>query len=287
MAMNLDHLDHLDVFELTELKREYSQYIEEINKKLANKNIHKLKGNIEPFEDDVLGYNDSRLKHYLEITDIEDIFFLKKSFNTPFDNRKKRLTSEKLILLNSKAKALANSYGFTRPNQLFGITYEYRYHKQSHPLLQNEFFLELSQRIKKLSYLNEIFQDKDNCINYQGVYTSFMYIKRYLKETLIIDSIEDDHQLVFKDYNNKVKIVTENIGSIANELLDLRESIPGSRLVVFNKILSATADKKPNTPITYWQRNLIDTIAYGTTLEKLESKDYSDAKQLIYLPYKK
>lgn len=43
----------------------------------------------------------------------------------------------------------------------------------------------------------------------------------------------------------------------------------------------------PGRQITFEQKIFIDAIAFGTTKEKLENKNYEDAKKLLYLPHQK
>lgn len=113
-------------------------------------------------------------------------------------------------------------------------------------------------------------------------------MKNYLEKVLKEDSKKSDDELVFQYYTEKFKIVTENMVPITNELLKVRNNVSGSRLSNLNMGLCKIAHKKVgNNSVTKVQRFFIETIAYGTTLEKLKSRDYSDVKQLIYVPLSK
>lgn len=230
----------------------------------------------------------SRLQNYLEKTSVTDIPFLYHSLgNVGRDNINGVLTREHLFFLNKEGKKLAKDYKIPSSSYLGYVLYNPQEKKNKDLLLENAFFNDLWKRTMTLAYLDEIFQNQVNCIQYQGTYVTFQYVKNYLEKVLKEDSPKSDEELIFQDYMEKFDIVTENIVPIANELLKARNRVSGSRLSNFNMALSKIAHKKQDSSITKRQRFFIETIAYGTTLEKLKSKNYSDAKQLIYLPYKK
>lgn len=276
--------DKLDSYELVELRDKYNKTIKEIDKELEKRPPKVIDSNYK-IEADNNNHYYNRLQHYLEITNISDIKFLHRSLEFTKGNNKGPLNRSELVLLNKKAYEIAKSYGVVSPAKLSNIIL----YNKNHPLLKDRTFIQLYQKSQTLSHLDEVFKEEDNCIDYQNSYTTFKYIKNYLESVLsgVGNSPKQDNELVFKDYQRKISIVTENIVPIANELLKLRNSVTGLRLSVCNQSLYRMANKKPTTKITYIQQVFIQAIAYGTTLEKLESKDYSDAKQLVYLPYKK
>lgn len=232
--------------------------------------------------------NTPRLQKYLEKTKISDLDFLFRSLNNMRGNNEKgTLSTEKLILLNEKTKSIAESYGITTEYQLFELILNHLYYKRTHPLLCEKEIVNAWNRFKTLAYLDEFFKDFNNCLDYQGSYTTYKYVKSYLKEVLIEDSKESDYDLVYKNFNRKIHLATENLVPIANELLTLRESIPNSRISVCNQGLKKTSKKVPRSPITFDQQIFINAIAFGTTKEKLETKNYEDAKRLLYLPHQK
>lgn len=232
--------------------------------------------------------NSQRLQNFLEKTKISDLNFLYRSlFYMRGNNAEGFLTTEKLFLLNEETNNIAKSYGITTEHQLFEIIAFRHFNSTTHPLLKENQIIEALKKFKTLAYLDEFFKNIDNCLNYQGSYTTYKYVKNYLKEVLVENSKEIDEKLVYNNLNVKLQLAKENIVKIANELLTLRESIPNSRISVCNQGLKKTSKKVPNSPITFDQQIFISAIAFGTTLEKLEKENYEDAKQLLYIPYQK
>lgn len=279
MGFSLDGLIHLNKLidlsrlndsDLEKLKESYISYIKEIDTLLEKKS------------------GLSRLQNYLERTSFRNIHFL--YYNLMYagrDNTNGSLTRDRLFFLNKEGKRLAQDYGITSSSDLSYVLHNPESKEKRQSLLENDSFNDLWKRTMTLAYLDEIFQDQANCINYQGTYVTFQYVKNYLERVLKDDSLKSDDELIYQDYTEKLNLVTENIVPIASELLKVRNMFSGSRLSNFNMALSKIAHKKEGSSISKKQRFFIETIAYGTTLEKLKSEDYSDAKQLIYLPYKK
>lgn len=275
--------------ELLLLMNEYKNSTKASRQELANyKEIAKEKI-IKIIKKDVdTSTNTPRLQNFLENTKISDLDFLFRSLNHMRGNNEKgTLTTEKLILLNEETKSISESYGITNEYQLFELILNHLYHKRTHPLLCEKEIVNAWNRFRTLAYLDEFFKDINNCLDYQGSYTTYKYVKSYLKENLIEDSKESDYDLVYKNFNRKILLATENLVPIANELLVLRESIPNSRISVCNQGLKKATKKIPNSPITFDQQIFINAIAFGTTEEKLEAKNYEDAKKLLFLPHQK
>lgn len=232
--------------------------------------------------------NNNRLQQFLEQTKISDLNFLYRSLvYMRGNNLGGPLTTEKLIISDKETKSIAESYGITTESQLFHLIIDHFYHSKTHPLLKEEKIINSWNKFQTLAYLDEFFKDVNNCLNYQGSYTTFKYVKNYLKTILIEDIPENDSELVFKNGKIKLTLATEKLIPIANELLILRNSIPNSRISVCNQGLKRTANKVPGSQISFEQQIFINAIAFGTTLEKLENDNYEDVKQLLYLPHHK
>ncbi len=276
-----NNLSEFSTYKLIQLKSQYKKYIKDIATELNRRWQEETPDHIEVIS---TKKNNERLQHYLESTCIEDIPFLHENLRfSPGNNRKGPLDKGELLLINREANDLAKHYGITNSFELSNIFWRYR----SHPLFKNQLIQELYQKIQKLSYLDEVFRDQKNCMNYQGSYITFQYIKSYLEGVLVEDNLQSDTDLIYRDYEKKIEIVTENLIPIAQQLLLSKDSMPGARIAVCNNSLTKIANKKPSSLITYRQKTFIEAIAFGTTLGKLQSENYEDAKQLIYLPYKK
>lgn len=232
--------------------------------------------------------NSPRLQKYLEETTINKLDFLHRSLEfTRGNNQDGNLTPERFAFLNEETKEILSFYNINTEFQLFDLIIDCFYKKLKHPLLSDSQFLKYWHQFHTLAYLDEFFKDISNCLAYQGSFTTYNYVKRYLKETLTEDNQEPNETLIYKNYSSKLEIVSKNLIPIANEILVLRNSIPNSRLSICNHGLKKTANKKINSPITFDQKVFINSIAFGTTLEKLEANNYEDAKQLLYLPHQK
>ena len=276
-----NNLSKFGTYELIQLKLQYKKYIKYIDTELNKRWQGETPDHIEVIS---TKNNNERLQHYLESTCIKDINFLHENLNfSTGNNRRGPLGREELLLINKEANDVAKHYGITNSFELSNIFWRDR----SHPLFKNQIIRELYQKVQKLSYLDEVFRDQKNCMNYQGSYITFQYVKSYLEGVLVEDNLQLDADLVYRNYKKKIEIVTENLIPIAQQLLLSRDSIPGARIAVCNNSLTRIANKKPSSLITYRQKMFIEAIAFGTTLEKLQSENYKDAKQLIYLPYKK
>lgn len=274
------YLENLSLHELTNLKEIYINNIKDIDKELKRRFLESISTN--PGNEITINNNSDRLQKYLDTTNISNIKFLNNSLEEKGNNKNGPLSIDSRVLLDKNAEKIGKDYKIDSQKLS-----SYRILNHYHPIFNNDAISEAYKKAQFLSYLDEIFKDKDNCMNYLGAYTVFKYVKNYLENVLQSDDSKSDNELIYQDYEKKVEIVTENLVSIANELLFLRNSIPGSRISVNNSILLKTAHKKVDTQITHRQKNLIEAIAFGTSLEKLESKNYEDAKQLVFLPLKK
>ena len=163
---------------------------------------------------------------------------------------------------------------------------DYQCKKKDHPIMQDENFIIAWNKANTLGHLDKIFQNEQNRLDYQGTYAAFQYVKKHIWESLSINTEEKEEELVWKNFDQKKILVTENLAPIAAYVLIHRNQIPKARVFINNGGLSRTAQKKKGSPPTYVQERFIDAIAFGTTLEKLQQQNYEDSKQLIYLPKK-
>lgn len=228
-----------------------------------------------------------RVTKYLYSTYISDISFLdynmriEKSFNN-----KGRIHDTQLPFFDEEMKNLIQSYGINNERELFFTMIDYQFKKKDHPIMQDENFIIAWNKANTLGHLDKIFQNEQNRLDYQGTYAAFQYVKKHIWESLSINTEEKEEELVWKNFDQKKILVTENLAPIATYVLIQRNQIPKARVFINNGGLSRTAQKKKGSPPTYVQKRFIDAIAFGTTLEKLQQQNYEDSKQLIYLPKK-
>lgn len=114
-----------------------------------------------------------------------------------------------------------------------------------------------------------------------GPYNMLNYIKDYIY-SLLKQNPNIDREDVFKDYSEKKELVNLRLRDISSYLLEIRNGT-NLKLCICNLSLSKNAEKvsKYNT---IDQDLFIDTLAFGTTLEKIENRDYGDYQKLLYLP---
>ena len=126
-------------------------------------------------------------------------------------------------------------------------------------------------------------ENPENVYYIEGLYNALNYIKTAI--SIMLHSkrkIETKHDL-FLDFNEKKELVTKNLGDISKHLLQLRQSVPNSRLCVGNQALIKNATKYGVT-ITRPQIKFISSIAFGSTLEKLKDGNYEEAERLLFVP---
>ena len=282
-------LEELSIKELENLKKNYLAKISEINNQIT------IKGNEERAQleqirnPQILNEKQiiDRVNRYLQVTNYSDIPFLdynmrvSKSFNN-----KGQLSNTGLIFLDKEMKKLVESYEIMNESQLLHIILNHQIHKNTHPIIQDENFMIAWKQVATLKHLDNIFQNEQNRIDYQGTYAAFQYVKKHIEECLSTDTEENENELVWKNFDKKKIIVTENLTSIATYVLTQKSKIPGARIFINNGGLSRMTKKKQESTPTYIQERFVEAIAFGTTLEKLNQQNYEDAKQLIYIPKK-
>lgn len=133
----------------------------------------------------------------------------------------------------------------------------------------------------KLQDMENFFTQAENRENYEGLYNTFQYIKNYIYYCAQ-DKEKVDEYDIFKDEQEKKGIVTANLVNIATYLEEIREGTK-LRLSVGNASLTVSTREK-TVPLTKRQEDLVEALAFGMPLEKLQKGNYEDAKRLLYLP---
>lgn len=133
----------------------------------------------------------------------------------------------------------------------------------------------------KLEDMEAFFTKTENRENYEGLYNTFQYIKNYIYYCAQ-DKEEVTEKDIFKDEQEKRGIVTANLVNIATYLEEIREGTK-LRLSVGNASLTVSTREK-TVPLTKRQEDLVEALAFGMPLEKLQKGNYEDAKRLLYLP---
>lgn len=131
-----------------------------------------------------------------------------------------------------------------------------------------------------LKQLDEVFTNTDYIDNYEAVYHTFCYIKDSIYSYLSQYKEEASKEHFFRDYPEKQELVKTQLQDIAKYLYEVREE-NGLRMSITNQGLRRTA-RKVGDGITYHQQRMVEAIAFGTTIEKLEAKNYEDSKRLLY-----
>ena len=114
-----------------------------------------------------------------------------------------------------------------------------------------------------------------------GPYNMLNYIKDYIY-SLLKQNPNIDREDVFKDYSEKKELVNLRLRDISSYLLEIRNGT-NLKLCIYNHSLSRNAEKVSKYNTTH-QDLFIDTLAFGTTLEKIENRNYEDYQKLFYLP---
>ena len=220
-----------------------------------------------------------RTHRLYEKTDYSEIGFLQKSmFSYAGNNLLGSLSEYELLIYNSQYKSILESH-IIRDNLAYLSTICYDRYKNINGLE------DAINNVKKLSYLEEFFKNNRNIYSYQGSFNTFLYVTNRLNN-ILTDANINDYEIINRNWEEKKNYIEKHLSEIARFLLDYRESVEGARLSVGNQGLLRTS-KKVSENLTLNQMILSDAINFGTTLEKLESKDYSDSLGLIYIPVKK
>ena len=136
-------------------------------------------------------------------------------------------------------------------------------------------------RTGKLQDMEYFFSQEESRENYEGLYNTFQYIKNYIyycakgKDEIC----EED---IFQEEQRKKGIVTADLLNIATYLEEIKEGTK-LRLSVGDASLTVSTKEK-TTPLTNKQEMLVEALAFGMPLEKLQKGNYEDAKRLLFLP---
>lgn len=215
--------------------------------------------------------------HILKKIKIEDLHFLYRNFYCSTGNNKKgNLNYTKLLLEYPEVQEIAKSCGII--NMERGLTKEFC----NHP-----YIVDLKQRVYFLSYVDRFFKGTEQILDYEGSCNTFLYVKEYICDCIDEEKdMEENFQTVFLDVGEKIEYVKANFKEIANFLLEERNRIPFARLSIYNNAISRGA-RKFGQQFTMDQKEFIDAIAFGNTLEDLQQGNYENMKRLIYIPTEK
>ena len=135
-----------------------------------------------------------------------------------------------------------------------------------------------------LFYLENFYKDPYNTYHREGGFNTYNYIKDYIYGLLLSNSnisVSD----VFYQYDEKMKLVSYNIAEVAAYLYEYMKNVDGIKFSVGRQGLANTARRvNRNAPLSPYQEKLVQAVAFGTSYEKLESRDYEHAKRLLFIP---
>lgn len=205
---------------------------------------------------------EKKCNNMLKQIGINELFFFKKSLNDKWNNK-----GGKLQIYNSTLLEIEEKYHIDKnylTSSINGIFFNNKYNDMI-----------------PLEIFNEVFDTPFYAEYYENIYNTFNYIKNSIYRNLTEDkgsNISKDSLL--RDYVQKQSIAYNDLKYIADYLNSinhdgiLRSSVSDELLKNCSSINSNSMSKSV----------LAEAIAFGTTLEKLESKNYEDSKRLLYLP---
>lgn len=140
-----------------------------------------------------------------------------------------------------------------------------------------------------LSYPDILYFDKVDDIfkinlfqeDFEGPYNMLNYIKSYIY-SLLKQKKEVTAEDIFLNYSEKKRLVTIQLKDISSYLYEIRNGT-NLRLCIHNMGLSRMVNKTGDQ-LSLRQSLYVDALAFGTTLEKIEDKNYEDYQKLLYLP---
>ncbi len=173
------------------------------------------------------------------------------------------------FLLDSGMFAAGNNYGGDfrfRTETKYKEKYQYSPHRST------------------IQGLDHYFVDHPEAIYYyEGLYNTLNYIKTSISTLLHSKGDIESKEELFLDFKEKKYLVTKNLKDISEQLFNLRNKVPDSRLCVGNQSLSRNIHKYGEN-ITGPQDRFISSIAFGSTLEKLNDGNYEEAERLLFIP---
>lgn len=264
--MNYKFLNSLDDKELNQLKEMLSDesfkdnFLKEIEDVIDSRNV---KSNIQGIWDveDIPYYDESLEDKCFSILDnltVNKFFFFLRTFVEKGNN------GNKLTSCSGDAKYMAECFNIS-VNDVLTLFYNSRFCGDQLTLANFEKFFD-EETVRK---------------NYSNSFNVYNYIKSYIYQSLR-ENYESTSESIFSDYGLKQLIVERDLQKVAAYLCKVRGN-DGLRCSIANAGLSRTA-KKVSGEITFNQKRLIEAVAFGTTLEKLNAGNYEDSKKLIYLP---
>lgn len=140
-----------------------------------------------------------------------------------------------------------------------------------------------------LGYLSLLFRDENLRRQYEGTYNVVNYMingiyKELNRRSGSIETV--DH--LFYVLPEKEDLVKDRFSDIVEYLWTVRSEVPGSRSSIGNQGLTANREStKTKKKWSSSQNALIESVAYGCTLDELEKGNYEGAKRLIYVPNSK
>ena len=245
--------------------------------------------------------NEGKYREIIKNLKIDELPFLSRlvfsaPYNTKPNYRYKTLDVCALIYHNEAIKKLAHEkYGLHSYVEFYlAFVMGNTKNRNSAPEisltdLKNEpLILELLNRVQSFSYLEEFFQNKLNQVLYEGCYNSYMYVKEYIFQMLMLypNLTKED---ILADWQTKLELVMSEFFAICNYLYQARSKVPNGRLSACNDKIVYYA-KYPHEKFNDKQELFSSMLSFGTTLDKIKEKNYEDYKRLIYVPrdfYKK
>ena len=273
--MNYNFLKRLNETDLTELediilgKMSTEELLKEIEV-AKNKSLHFEHNNYDFVSGHIPNYDkelEEKCTEILKQIQINDVFFLLVSFLNKGNTKYSNIYEVPIFYKNLEDKnALENL------NILLRMAYRtYYYYRTNHEI----------QSTLDLWIVDELFKNNLFQKDFEGPYNMLNYIKNYIYQ-LLKQKKEITPEDIYEDYYEKRELVTIQIKDISSYLCKIRNGT-NLRLCISNAGLSKNTNKTGNK-ITFDQSLYIDALSFGTTLEKLENKDYEDYKKLLYLP---
>ena len=268
--MSMDELLNLKQVLLSEIK-EKQEIVTEIDKKI-------FMGDEREFSSDYIPYyreeNEKACMKILEQIELDDLHFFVEGFYESGNNYR-RIDYFKDGYKNPLTD-MARIYDIP----VFHLKILFN-EKRKKNIFSSERSDEDRDVVFPLSRMDEFFQISNYDYGYEKAFNNYNYIKNYIYQCLSNnpDATYDD---IFRSFYDKQLLVKDKFADISSYLYAIRGD-EDLKLSVSNAGLKKNKDKL-DSQLTYRQERLVEAIAFGTTLEKLQMDNYEDSKKLIYLP---
>ena len=216
----------------------------------------------------------------------DNIPYYKKELEEKCDSILKQLDFSKIFFFMASFCEKGNGGSFCNPN----VTYDLmKYYADSVAVFRNlaenswglRFELILYEEYIYLNQIDNMFKNDYYKQHYEGSYNMLNYIKNYIY--FMLDKYGDiDLNNLYQEYCLKKSLIVKNLNDICDYLNQIRQNT-NLRSSLSNYGLSRNA-KKTSEQLTLSQTILVDALAFGTTVDKIEDKDYSDFRKILYLP---